>query len=218
MRRVLDANPDDSFLIWHDLEAERHAIERAVPESVSVYGSQDLDEREQSIVDFSDGKFKYLAAKPSIAGSGCNFQRHCHKAIFLGIGYKFNDFIQAIHRIHRFLQTRRVEIHIIYAESEKLVLQTLLEKWERDKEQREIMSAIIQRYGLSHEAMAAGTDARLRRRARRSTGRESHARQQRLRTRDSAMDENSVGLILTSVPFSTQYEYSPELRGLRSHR
>ena len=26
--------------------------------------------------------------------------------IFTGIGYKFNDFIQAIHRIYRFLQDR----------------------------------------------------------------------------------------------------------------
>jgi hypothetical protein len=39
-----------------------------------------------------------------LAGAGCNFQRHCHKAVFVGIGFKFNDFIQAIHRIQRFLQ------------------------------------------------------------------------------------------------------------------
>jgi hypothetical protein len=90
-----------------------------------------------------------------IAGSGCNFQRHCHKAIFLGIGYKFNDFIQACHRIHRFLQEKPVEMHIIYAESEKLVLESLRDKWERDKEQRRVMADIIREYGLSHEAMAS---------------------------------------------------------------
>lgn len=208
MRRVLDEHPDDSFLIWHDLEAERHAIERAVPGAVSVYGSQDLDLREQSIVDFSDGKFKYLAAKPSIAGSGCNFQRHCHKAIFLGIGYKFNDFIQAIHRVHRFLQSFQVEIHIIFAESEKLVLQTLLEKWERDKEQREIMSAIIKRYGLSHEAMAAELTRAFGVERVEVRG-ENHVLVNNDCVEETRhMAENSVGLILTSVPFSTQYEYS----------
>ena len=74
-------------------EDERRAIQDALPEAVSIYGSQDLDLREQAIVDFSDGKFKYLSAKPVIAGSGCNFQRFCHKAIFVGIGFKFNDFI-----------------------------------------------------------------------------------------------------------------------------
>jgi DNA modification methylase len=209
MKRILDASPSDSYLIWHDLEAERHAIERAVPEAVSVYGSQDLDEREQAIIDFSDGKFKYLAAKPSIAGSGCNFQRHCHKAIFLGIGYKFNDFIQAVHRIQRFLQTEEVEIHLIYAESEKLVLQTLMEKWERDKAQRAIMASIIKKYGLSHEAMAAELS-----RAFGVERVEIKGESYTLVNNDCVeetrhMEESSVGLILTSVPFSTQYEYSP---------
>jgi hypothetical protein len=209
MKEILAASPDDHFLIWHDLEAERHAITKAVPDAKAVYGSQDLDKREQSIIDFSDGKFQYLAAKPVIAGSGCNFQRHCHKAIFLGIGYKFNDFIQAIHRIHRFLQDKPVEIHIIYAESEKLVLQALQEKWERDRVQRDAMTEIIHEYGLSHEAMAKqlvrgfGVERR-----------EVKGERYTLVNNDSveetaAMEENSVGLIVTSVPFSTQYEYSP---------
>ena len=130
MKAILDKAPGDHFLIWHDLEAERLAIEDTVGVT-SVYGTQDLEERERAIVQFSDGKIQYLAAKPVIAGSGCNFQRHCHKAIFLGIGFKFNDFIQAIHRIQRFLQKHRVEIHIIYAESERRVLETLQGKWAR---------------------------------------------------------------------------------------
>ena len=92
MNKIISDNPDDHFIIWHDQEIERHAIKKALPGTVDVYGSQKLDLREQRVIDFSDGKFKYLATKPSISGSGCNFQRHCHKAIFLGIGFKFNDF------------------------------------------------------------------------------------------------------------------------------
>lgn len=178
----------------------------------SVFGSQDLDEREQAIIDFSNGKFKYLAAKPVIAGSGCNFQRHCHKAIFLGIGYKFNDFIQAIHRIYRFLQEFEVEIHIIYAESEKIILQTLMEKWERDNEQRKVMTEIIQQYGLNGNAMATelvrgfGVDER-----HEIAGKGGSYRciyeDAVIETR--RMADNSVGMVLTSVPFSTQYEYTP---------
>ena len=62
--------PGEHFLIWHDLEDERRAIKEAIPEAVEVYGSQDLDEREQRIIDFSDGKIKHLATKPVPAGSG----------------------------------------------------------------------------------------------------------------------------------------------------
>src|SRR5690606_8704184 len=52
MGEILAAAPNDHFLIWHDLEDERRAIEQAVPGVVSVYGTQDLDRREQSIIDF----------------------------------------------------------------------------------------------------------------------------------------------------------------------
>lgn len=209
MLEITSTAPNDHFILWHDLEAERHAIDKALPQAVSVYGSQDLDEREKAIIDFSDGKFKYLSAKPVIAGSGCNFQRHCHKAIFLGIGYKFNDFIQAIHRVYRYLQTAAVEIHIIYAESEKNILQSLLDKWERDKEQRAVMTEIIRTYGLSHEALNSeitrgfGVDRQ-----------EVSGEWFTTINNDSVEElrscaEGSIHLMLTSIPFSTQYEYSP---------
>lgn len=209
LAEIVEASPEDHFLLWHDLEDERRAISSAVPEAVTVYGSQKIDVREKSIIDFSDGKIKYLAGKPQMLGSGCNFQRHCHKAIFLGIGYKFNDFIQAIHRVYRFLQGQPVEIHIIYAESEKPILERLQEKWERDKEQRSVMTEIIKKYGLAADAMRAELT--------RGFGVERNEIAGELFKcvhNDSveecrSMPENSVGLIVTSIPFSTQYEYSP---------
>ena len=60
-----------------------------------------------------------MIAKPVMLGSGCNFQHHCAEAVFLGVGYKFNDFIQAVHRVYRFLQRDRVTIHIIYTEAQR---------------------------------------------------------------------------------------------------
>lgn len=103
MKEIVDSAPNDHFILWHDLESERKAIKKALPEAVEVYGSQDLDIREKNTIDFSEGKIRLLATKKIISGSGCNFQKHCHRAIFVGIDYKFNDFIQAIHRIYRFL-------------------------------------------------------------------------------------------------------------------
>ncbi|RVL05119.1 DNA methylase N-4 [Sinorhizobium meliloti] len=209
MGEILAGAPDDRFIIWHDLEDERRAIEKAVPTAVSVYGTQELDAREQAIIDFSNGEFQYLAAKPVIAGSGCNFQRHCHKAIFLGIGFKFNDFIQALHRIYRFLQTRQVEIHIIYAESEREVLRTLQGKWEAHNRMVENMSEIIREHGLDKLSAAEVLT--------RSIGVERiEARGEGwLVANNDCVDEtrsmadNSVDLIVTSIPFSNHYEYTP---------
>lgn len=84
MREIIDADPDSHYIIWHDLEAERHAIKKALPESRWIYGSQKEEERAENAIGFSDGKFKYLSTKPEISGSGANFQYHCHKAIFSG--------------------------------------------------------------------------------------------------------------------------------------
>ncbi|MDW9772574.1 DNA methylase N-4 [Sinorhizobium meliloti] len=209
MSEILAAAPADRFIIWHDLEDERRAIEKAVPTAVSVYGTQELDEREQAIIDFSNGEFQYLAAKPVIAGSGCNFQRHCHKAIFLGIGFKFNDFIQALHRIYRFLQTRQVEIHIIYAESEREVLRTLQGKWEAHNRMVENMSEIIREHGLDKLSAAEVLTRSIGVERIEAKGEGWLVANNDCVDETRSMADNSVDLIVTSIPFSNHYEYTP---------
>jgi hypothetical protein len=208
-REIVEESPDDHFLLWHDLEAERHAIEQGIPEAVTVWGSQDLDEREKWITGFSDGEIQHLATKPVIAGSGCNFQRYCHRAVFTGIGFKFADFIQAIHRVHRFLQTEPVRIDLIYTEAERDIRKRLERKWAQHNELVARMGEIIREYGLSHEAMTRSLT--------RLTGvarQEAKGENWLLVNNDAveetaAMETGSAGLIVTSIPFSTQYEYTP---------
>jgi len=209
MVRIIESHPDDHIILWHDLEAERLAIQKAVPDAVAIYGSQDLDEREQKIVSFSDGEFQYLSAKPVIAGSGCNFQRHCHRAIFLGVGYKFNDFIQAVHRIQRFQQEFPVEIHLIYSEAEREILKTLETKWAQHKKMVENMTEIIKEHGLNALSMSDILT--------RSIGVERIESSGQLYTvanNDCVVEariqpENHCDLIVTSIPFSNHYEYTP---------
>jgi hypothetical protein len=205
-----NAAPEDHCLVWHDLETERHAVQAALPESVAVWGSLDMDEREARIIGFSNGEFKTLSTKPMIAGSGCNFQRHCHWEIFLGIGFKFADFIQAIHRTYRFLQSERVRIDIIYTEAEYTVKKTLERKWEQHNTMVEKMSDIIQKFGLSQAAMASqltrkmGVDEPLV-----CEGERFKIVNDDTVKQCAKLAENSVDLVVTSIPFSTQYEYSP---------
>jgi DNA modification methylase len=202
-------NPGAHRILWHDLEREREAIEACDANIVSVYGSQKLEDREQAVADFSEGRIQELAAKPVLCGSGCNFQRHCNWEIFLGIGFKFNDFIQAIHRCHRFLQTKTVRIDLIYTQAESSVRKALERKWQQHIKLVNNMSEIIKKYGLSERAMAQALTRNM------GTQRvEVKGDHYTLVNWDSVkeaecMDSNSVGLILTSIPFSTQYEYSP---------
>lgn len=209
LREIIEAAPGEHCVIWHDQEAERTAIKKALPEVVDIHGAMDLDERESRVIGFSDGAIRLFASKPVLSGSGCNFQRHCARAVFLGIGFKFNDFIQAVHRIYRFLQDRECHVHIIYADTEIRVLDTLKRKWRQHEEMVRKMTEIIRKYGLS----AVEMESELRRTIgiRRVEIKGSHflAANNDCVEECRGMEENSVDLIHTSIPFSNHYEYTP---------
>ncbi|MDR2923470.1 MAG: DNA methylase N-4 [Treponema sp.] len=208
MTEIINANPDDHFVIWHDLDRERDAINKAI-DCEYITGSQEPEIKADIAIAFEQGKIKYLSTKPDISGQGCNFQYHCHKAIFLGIGYKFNDLIQAIHRIYRFMQDKPVDIHIIYAESEQAVLQTLKQKWEQHNYLVEKMAEIIRANGLS--------STNVQEKLMRTIGierEELKGTNYKAVCNDNVLEmshftDNSVDLIHTSIPFSNHYEYTP---------
>ena len=209
MTELVTAAPDDHFILWHDLEDERRAIAKALPDAVEVYGSLDLDVREQRIIDFSQGRGRLLATKPELSGSGCNFQRHCHRAIFVGVGFKFNDFIQAVHRIHRFLQTEQVRIDIIYAESEAEVVRTLQEKWAQHEQLTATMSEVIRAHGLNHLSVTEELVRTIGVTREEASGDGWIAAHNDCVVETMAMESESVDLVVTSIPFANHYEYTP---------
>ena len=208
-------SPEKHWLLWHDLEDERRAIEKRIPDAKTVYGSQDIDEREDLIVGFGAGEYRILATKPIICGSGCNFQRHCADAIFLGSTYKFNDFIQAVHRIYRFQQSREVNVHVIFGENESPVIETLKKKWAQHRELVARMSGLVRKHQLKPHmellklAREMGCD---RVEARGKDGLFKLINNDVVEELAAALiEDDSVDLIVTSIPFGNQYEYSPSV-------
>lgn len=208
MKEIVNAAPDDHFVLWHDQEAERHAIKKALPETVDIYGSQDYDIREKRVIDFSEGKTRLFATKKTLSGSGCNFQKHCHREIFAGIDYEFNDFIQAVHRCYRFLQNKPVTVDIIYMENEREIKEALIRKWKDHNYMVKKMIEIVKKYGLS----AAGKESALKRKMGvkkvKIRGRHYTAVNDDCVEEARRMKSDSVGLIHTSIPFGNHYEYS----------
>ena len=213
--KIIAENPEDSFIIWHDLEEERHEIKRQIPNVVDIYGSMDIDLRERRVIDFANGKIKLFATKKILSGSGCNFQKHCHRAIFIGIDYKFNDFIQAVHRIYRFLQTDEVTIDIIYMDEEDEIKKQLLDKWKRFDYQSEKMAKIVRKNGLSSVDNISD-------KMKRSIGVKRvivEGNHYKYINNDciwelEQMPDNSVDEIVTSIPFGNHYEYTPSYNDL----
>jgi DNA modification methylase len=209
MLELIAARPADHCLIWHDLEAEREAIGRALPGVGTIFGSQDIQINEATALAFKRGELQRLATKPRMSGAGCNFQPFCHWEIFLGIGFKFHDFIQAIHRLVRFGQLHSVTIDLILSERERELKRKLLERWAQHNEQVRIMGEIIAEYGLAQVSLAGALKRTMGVERKESRGENFVCVNNDCVDETRRMAENSVDLIVTSIPFSTQYEYTP---------
>lgn len=196
-------------IFWHDLEDERKAIEKLFPTSKSVFGTQALEIREEIVMDFSNGDLALLAGKPSMLGSGTNLQKYCSWAIYAGIGFKFNDFVQSIHRLLRFGQTGEVRIDLIYTEAERQIRKQLEKKWQQHDLMVDKMTKIIKKYGLSQASMMQILSRKMGIETIQVKGDNFTAVNGDNVKELPKMKSDSVGLIVTSIPFSTQYEYSP---------
>lgn len=208
MADIVNESPDDHFILWHDLEDERRAIKKALPETIDIYGSLDLETREQRVIAFSDGKIKLFATKKSLSGAGCNFQRHCHRAIFVGIDYEAHDFIQAIYRIDRFLQTEKVIIDIIYTANERQILRVLLQKWENYKNLMNKMTEIIKKHGLSSTSMLEKLMKSMGVERVKIEGKNYIAICNDCILEMPNIPDNKFDLIHTSIPFGNHFEYT----------
>lgn len=207
------AQDDGQIILWCDLNDEQSAIEAALKAAgmsySSVHGSLDTDEAERRLDEWRDRETYALIGKPVMLGQGLNLQQ-ANKAIFAGVTYKFNDTIQACHRIQRFGQARPCFVHLIYAESETEVVTALKDKWAQHRELTSTMTDLIKKYGLSRNSI---TEALAR-----SMGVERIeasgegwllANNDCVDEATNHMAEDSVDMIVTSIPFSNHYEYTP---------
>lgn len=211
---IVEAQPDKHFILWHDLEDERKYLEQLLPKdkTVSVFGTQKNEDKEKYLNAFKHGQYQYLATKPSIAGAGCNFQKHCSDAVFVGIGYKFKDFIQAIHRILRFRQANQVNVHLVYTDAEVEILKKLEIKWANHKKMIAEMTALMKKYGLDHRAQIEQLKRTMLIERQEYIGKDATLINNDCCEEIRNFKDNSIKMILTSIPFSDQYEYCESYR------
>ena len=200
---------EESFIVWHFREDERKEIQKLFgKECKSVYGSQNLEERQDYLLGFSKGKYKILSTKPEIAGSGCNFQYHCHRAIYIGLTDNFNDFIQSVHRIYRFMQKFQVTIDIIYTDAQEAMRQRMETKWTQHKKLNHEMTNIIKKYGLNSELYKQDLKREMFKERKVMKGENWEAVNNDSTQELPTWKDNSVDMYLSSIPFGNHYEYS----------
>ncbi len=207
------AKDDGQIILWCDLNDEQSAIEAALKAAgmtySSVHGSLDTDEAERRLDEWRDRETYALIGKPVMLGQGLNLQQ-ANKAIFAGVTYKFNDTIQAVHRTHRFGQTRPCFVHLIYAESETEVVTALKDKWAQHRELTSTMTDIIKKYGLARNSITEALTRSMGVERLEASGEGwTLANNDCVDEATNHMAENSVDMVVTSIPFSNHYEYTP---------
>lgn len=127
---MCNADESEPWVAWCDLNDESRALSKQIHGAVEVTGSDDADEKEDSLRRFAAGEFRVLVSKPSICGWGLNWQ-HCARMAFVGVTDSWEAYYQAVRRCWRFGQKRNVHVHIFSSSSEGSVVANLKRK-ERD--------------------------------------------------------------------------------------
>lgn len=128
VKKIIEADPND-WLVWVNTDYEQKLIEQAIPGIASVKGSDSESHKVDRLMGFATGAHRSLVTKPRIAGYGMNWQR-CHKMIFCGVTYSYEQMHQSIRRCWRFGQTNPVDVHIVTCNAQEAVKAALDSKKE----------------------------------------------------------------------------------------
>ena len=101
-------------VIWCHLNDEGNLLERLVPDSRQVSGSDSDESKEETFRAFSDGEIRVLVTKPVIGAWGLNWQ-HCAHVVYFP-SHSYEQYYQAVRRCWRFGQNRRVHVDIVTTE------------------------------------------------------------------------------------------------------
>jgi len=130
---IVAEDPDQSWLIWCNLNKESNDVSRAVPQCVELTGSESPEIKVEKMMAFAEGDIDKMASKSAILGWGMNLQV-CSRQVFIGVNDSWESFYQSIRRSWRFGQKHPVHVHVIAASTEGNVLENLKRK-EREAEE-----------------------------------------------------------------------------------
>ena len=202
---------EDQAVVWVNLNYEQDTLEKKMMEAgisfSSLTGSQSIDTREELMRRWKAKETQVLLTKPEMYAQGVNLQQ-CNKMIFAGISYKFEEFIQGVHRIQRFGQEHHVYVDAVYMESEREIRKALEAKWQQHEEMVRKMTGIIKQYGLDTVGKVEKLQRKMGCEIKEVEGKHYKAVNADCVEYTRQMPDNSVDMILTSIPFSNHYEYS----------
>lgn len=129
----------EAWSVWCGLNDESEALAEAINDSVEVRGSDKPSQKIDRMMGFSDGRYRVIVTKPSIAGFGMNWQ-HCSKVAVVGLSDSFEELYQLIRRHYRFGQKNPVDVYVFASQAEGAVVANIQRK---EKQASEMMESIV---------------------------------------------------------------------------
>lgn len=117
---------DRPALAWCHLNDEGDLLEKMIPDSVQVSGSDSDEAKEEKLLAFTSGQVRVMVSKPIVFGFGLNLQHCSHETFFPS--HSFEQYYQAVRRCWRFGQKRPVTIDMVTSEGEQGVMANLQRK------------------------------------------------------------------------------------------
>lgn len=120
-------NSDENFIVWVKQNEESEKLTKVLVNAYEVKGSDSVEYKEKTLLDFADNKLKVLVTKSKIAQFGMNFQ-NCHNQVFASLDFSFEALYQSIRRSYRFGQKSEVNIYLITTDTMENVIAIVKEK------------------------------------------------------------------------------------------
>lgn len=146
--QCVESAPDDYWIVWAETNDEADMLRQMLPHAIEVRGSDSLKSKEEKLEAFSEGKERIIITKLDIAGFGLNWQ-HCRNQIFVSGTFSYERLYQGLRRSWRYGVEGEVNAHMIYAESEGNILQSIQKKQEAHREMQAKMNEVMRENGLS---------------------------------------------------------------------
>jgi SNF2 family DNA or RNA helicase len=116
----------DTSVYWVNLNDEAALISNLDKSAIEIKGAMNIDQKEEILLNFSNGKIKKLITKTSITAFGLNWQ-HCNHTTYFPT-YSYEQYYQAIRRFWRFGQKREVFVDLILSDGQIKIMESLLIK------------------------------------------------------------------------------------------
>lgn len=213
IEKVIDIvnNSTENFIIWVKHNDEATEIQKLIPGSVNVQGSDSIEYKRDKLLGFANNEFRVLITKQKIGAMGMNYQ-NCHNQVHASPDFSFEGLYQAIRRSYRFGQKHEVNVYILVADTMNNVIQSIYKKQKQFEHMQQSMAKAIMKNIKSEKSAVVTREVK----AVKGDNFEIWLGDS-VKTIKNISDE-SVGFSIFSPPFAELYTYSSELEDMGNSR